>query len=91
MSSGERGNLPRTCPWSGFSSTKPIPSPMAAALILACRSRSPWAAAAGVAIRLTENLNYKHFINITHLVTSVDEDKPEEAELFGEYWEKYGQ
>ncbi|MGI9493415.1 MAG: acylating sulfoacetaldehyde dehydrogenase [Geminicoccaceae bacterium] len=39
---------------------------------------------------ITENLNYKHFINITHLVTSVDEDKPEEAELFGEYWEKYG-
>ena len=39
---------------------------------------------------ITENLNYKHFINITHLVTSVDEDKPEEADLFGAYWEKYG-
>ena len=40
---------------------------------------------------ITENLNYKHFINITHLVTSIKEDKPEEAELFGKHWEKYGQ
>ncbi len=40
---------------------------------------------------ITENLNYRHFINITHLVTSVAEDKPTEAELFGKYWEKYGQ
>ncbi len=40
---------------------------------------------------ITENLNYSHFINITHLVTSIREDKPEEAELFGKYWEKYGQ
>ncbi|MGI9435079.1 MAG: acylating sulfoacetaldehyde dehydrogenase [Geminicoccaceae bacterium] len=40
---------------------------------------------------ISENLNYRHFINITHLVTSVPEDKPSEAELFGKYWEKYGQ
>ena len=40
---------------------------------------------------ITENLNYRHFINITHLVTSVPEDKPAEDELFGKYWEKYGQ
>ena len=40
---------------------------------------------------ISENLNYRHFINITHLVTSVAEDKPTEAELFGQYWEKYGQ
>ncbi len=40
---------------------------------------------------ITENLNYSHFINITHLVTSIAEDKPAEAELFGKYWEKYGQ
>ncbi|MDH3664890.1 MAG: aldehyde dehydrogenase family protein, partial [Alphaproteobacteria bacterium] len=40
---------------------------------------------------ISENLNYRHFINITHLVTSVAEDKPAEAELFGKYWEKYGQ
>ena len=40
---------------------------------------------------ITENLNYKHFINITHLVTTIKEDKPAEAELFGKHWEKYGQ
>lgn len=39
---------------------------------------------------ISENLNYRHFINITHLVTSVAEDKPSEEDLFGKYWEKYG-
>jgi len=39
---------------------------------------------------ISENLNYKHFINITHLVTPVREDKPSEEELFGAYWDKYG-
>lgn len=40
---------------------------------------------------ITENLNFSHFINITHLVTTIKEDKPAEADLFGKYWEKYGQ
>ena len=40
---------------------------------------------------ISENLNYKHFINTTHLVTSIAEDKPSEEELFGKYWKKYGQ
>lgn len=39
---------------------------------------------------ISENLNYKHFINITHLVTTIAEDKPTEDELFGDYWAKYG-
>ncbi len=39
---------------------------------------------------ISENLNYKHFINITHLVTPIPEDKPSEEELFGPHWEKYG-
>ncbi|MBX2869943.1 MAG: aldehyde dehydrogenase family protein [Acidiferrobacterales bacterium] len=39
---------------------------------------------------ISENLNYRHFINITHLVTEVDEDKPKEEDLFGEYHAKYG-
>ena len=39
---------------------------------------------------ISENLNYKHFINITHLVTTIEEDKPTEDELFGDYWSKYG-
>ena len=40
---------------------------------------------------ISENLNYKHFINTTHLVTTIAEDKPSEEELFGDYWQKYGQ
>ncbi len=39
---------------------------------------------------ISENLNYRNFINITHLVTEVDEDKPSEDELFGAYLERYG-
>jgi len=39
---------------------------------------------------ITENLNYKNFLNITHLVTTIPEDKPSEEELFGAYWEKHG-
>lgn len=39
---------------------------------------------------ISENLNYRHFINITHLVTTIPEDKPSEEALFGAYWQKYG-
>jgi len=39
---------------------------------------------------ISSNLNYRHFINITHLVTTVTEDKPSEEELFGAHWDKYG-
>lgn len=39
---------------------------------------------------ISENLNYKHFLNITHLVTPIPEDKPSEEELFGPHWVRYG-
>ncbi len=39
---------------------------------------------------ISENLNYRHFINITHLVTTIPERKPAEEELFGAYWTRYG-
>ncbi len=39
---------------------------------------------------ISENLNYRHFINITHLVTAVEEDKPSEEALFGAHFAKYG-
>ena len=39
---------------------------------------------------ISENLSYKHFLNITHLVTVIPEDKPSEEELFGPHWKKYG-
>ena len=38
---------------------------------------------------ISENLNYEHFINITHLVTTIPEDKPSEEALFGPYWDKF--
>jgi sulfoacetaldehyde dehydrogenase len=35
---------------------------------------------------ISENLSYRHFLNITHLVTKIPEDKPSEEELFGPHW-----
>lgn len=39
---------------------------------------------------ITENLSLKNFLNITHLVTVIPEDKPSEEELFGPLWAKVG-
>jgi sulfoacetaldehyde dehydrogenase len=39
---------------------------------------------------ISENLSYRHFLNITHLVMPIAEEKPSETELFGPHWEKYG-
>jgi sulfoacetaldehyde dehydrogenase len=39
---------------------------------------------------ISENLNYRHFLNITHLVTPIPEDRPSEEELFGPHWARYG-
>ena len=39
---------------------------------------------------ISENLNYRHFLNITHLVVPIAEDKPSEEELFGPHWASYG-
>lgn len=39
---------------------------------------------------LDNNLNYRCFLNITHLVTTIPEDKPSEEALFGPFWAKYG-
>jgi sulfoacetaldehyde dehydrogenase len=39
---------------------------------------------------ISENLSYRHFLNITHLVTVIPEDQPGEDELFGPHWKKYG-
>ena len=38
---------------------------------------------------ISENLNYKHFINITHLSTEIPIDKPSEESLFGAFLNKY--
>ena len=39
---------------------------------------------------ISENLSYRHMINITHLVTPIPEDKPSEEELFGPHWQAIG-
>ena len=39
---------------------------------------------------ISENLSYRHFLNITHLAVPISEDRPTEDALFGAYWEKYG-
>ena len=39
---------------------------------------------------ISENLNWRCFVNVTHLVTTIPEDKPTEEALFGAYWAKYG-
>ena len=39
---------------------------------------------------ISENLNYRHFMNITRIVTTIPEDKPSEEDLFGPFWKKYG-
>lgn len=39
---------------------------------------------------IDDNLNYRCFINVTRLVTTIAEDKPAEEDLFGAYWERHG-
>ena len=39
---------------------------------------------------ISENLNYRHFLNITHLSVPIPEDRPAEDDLFGDYWERFG-
>lgn len=39
---------------------------------------------------ISENLSYKNFINVTHLVKTIPPDEPAEHELFGAYWDRYG-
>jgi sulfoacetaldehyde dehydrogenase len=39
---------------------------------------------------ISENLNWRHFVNITHLVTPIAEDRPAEEDLFGSYWARHG-
>jgi len=38
----------------------------------------------------SENLNYRHFMNVTRIVTTIPEDKPSVEDLFGPFWKKYG-
>jgi sulfoacetaldehyde dehydrogenase len=37
----------------------------------------------------SDNLNYRHYLNISHVVRPLPERVPSEEEIFGEYWRKY--
>ena len=39
---------------------------------------------------ISDNLNYRHFMNVTRIVRTIRENKPSEEEIFGAYWRKYG-
>lgn len=39
---------------------------------------------------ISDNLNYRHYLNITRIVRQIPPTEPTEAELFGEYRSKYG-
>jgi sulfoacetaldehyde dehydrogenase len=39
---------------------------------------------------ISENLSWRNFVNLTHLVTTIPEDRPTEEALFGPHWAKYG-
>ncbi|MEM7197057.1 MAG: aldehyde dehydrogenase family protein [Pseudomonadota bacterium] len=39
---------------------------------------------------IAENLNWRNFINVTHLVRTIPQDKPSEEALFGSYWQEFG-
>jgi len=39
---------------------------------------------------ISDNLNYRHYLNITRISRTIPAAEPTEEELFGAYWAKYG-
>lgn len=39
---------------------------------------------------ISENLSYRHFLNITHLVRPIPSREPSDEELWGSYWKAWG-
>ena len=39
---------------------------------------------------ISDNLNYRHFLNIVRVVNPVTSIEPREEEIFGEFWKKHG-
>ena len=39
---------------------------------------------------ISDNLTYRHFLNIVRVVNPVTPVEPSEEEIFGDFWEKYG-
>ena len=38
----------------------------------------------------TENITYKHFLNITWVSEPITPDKPSDTDIWGNFWKKYG-
>jgi len=38
----------------------------------------------------SDNLNYRHFLNVTRIVRTIPPREANEQELFGAYWQRYG-
>jgi sulfoacetaldehyde dehydrogenase len=38
----------------------------------------------------SENVNWKHYMNITWISKPIDVNRPSDEEIFGDYWKKYG-
>ncbi len=39
---------------------------------------------------ISDNLNYRHFLNTTRIARTIPADEPTESELFANHWAKYG-
>jgi sulfoacetaldehyde dehydrogenase len=38
-----------------------------------------------------DNMNYRHYMNVTRIARTIPADEPALDEIFGSYWAKYGQ
>jgi len=38
---------------------------------------------------ISDNMNYRHYLNTTRIATTIEPDEPALEEIFGEYWQKY--
>ena len=39
---------------------------------------------------ISDNMNYRHFLNTTRIVRPIASNEPTLDEIFGDYWHKYG-
>ncbi len=39
---------------------------------------------------ISDNLNYRHYLNTTRIAYRIEANQPTEQDIFGKYWERYG-
>jgi sulfoacetaldehyde dehydrogenase len=39
---------------------------------------------------ISDNMNYRHYLNTTRISTTIAPDRPPLEEIFGDYWRKFG-